>query len=100
MDVPHFIVAHSVVGICIDIDGKLWFVNEAFAQIFGYSRHEFLGMEIAELVYFEDWQMIKDRRQNMLSGERSFLQYEANGPRPRYQEPEDKEVQVFTKTLA
>ncbi|MBW2165489.1 MAG: PAS domain S-box protein [Deltaproteobacteria bacterium] len=53
MDVPHFIVAHSVVGICIDIDGKLWFINEAFAQIFGYSRHEFLGMEVAELVYFE-----------------------------------------------
>ncbi|MEA1901004.1 MAG: PAS domain-containing protein [Thermodesulfobacteriota bacterium] len=53
MDVPHFIVAHSVVGICIDIDGKLWFINEVFAQIFGYSRHEFLGMEVAELVYFE-----------------------------------------------
>lgn len=51
--VPHFIVAHSVVGICIDIDGKLWFINEVFAQIFGYSRHEFLGMEVAELVYFE-----------------------------------------------
>ena len=73
------IVAHSLMGICIDVDGKLGFVNETFAQILGYSRHELLGMEIAELVYFEDWQMIKDRRQNMLSGEHAFLQYEARG---------------------
>jgi len=47
------IVAHSVMGICIDVDGKLGFVNETFAQILGYSRHEFLGMEVAELVYFK-----------------------------------------------
>ena len=73
------IVVHSVMGICIDVDGKLGFVNETFAQILGYSRHELLGMEIAELVHFEDWQMFKDRRQNMLSGERAFLQFEAKG---------------------
>ena len=78
-EVYETIVAHSVMGICIEVDGKLRFVNETFAQIFGYSRHELLGMEIEELEHVEDWQMIKDRRQNMLSREHAFLQYEARG---------------------
>ncbi|MGD8385871.1 MAG: MASE3 domain-containing protein [Desulfobacteraceae bacterium] len=73
------LVEASLAGVYMAQDGKILFANERFAQIFGYTRKEVLGMETVKLVYPEDrplFQRIQEKRQ---AGEAAPSEYEARG---------------------
>ena len=73
------LVENSVTGIYIDLDGKLAFVNNRFAEIYGYSRDELIGSESWRLVHPEDRAMTDEIRMKRLKGEEAPSQYEARG---------------------
>lgn len=73
------LVEASLSGVYMAQDGKIVFANERFAEIFGYTRGEILGMETLELVHPKDrphFQRIQEKRK---SGEEAPSEYEARG---------------------
>jgi PAS domain S-box-containing protein len=73
------VVESSLTGIYIDQDTKIAFCNQRFAEIFGYSREELMGMESWKLVHPEDRAMTDELRQMRLRGEAAPAEYEARG---------------------
>ena len=66
-------------GLFLIQDGKLKFVNEAFARISGYPVEEILGMGFRGLVAPEDRAMVADRYVRMMAGEDMPMEYEFHG---------------------
>jgi chemotaxis family two-component system sensor kinase Cph1 len=75
------VVENSLTGIYIVQDGKVVFCNNRFAEVYGYSKEEILGMDSLELVHPEDRGLIKEVREKRLQGENVSLEYEVRGIR-------------------
>ena len=73
------LVESSLTGIYIDLDGKIEFANQQFAEIFCYAREEIVGMESWKLVHPDDRAFIKEIREKRLRGEEAPMEYEAQG---------------------
>lgn len=73
------LVEHSVVGIYIIRDGKFTYVNKRFAEIFGYSREEIIGMKNTELTYPEDRNIAEKNVKKRLEGKKESIEYSFRG---------------------
>lgn len=73
------LVENALTGIYIDQDGEIVFANDQFANIYGYSREELIGMESRELVHPEDRTLTDRRRAERLRGEKPPSEYDARG---------------------
>ena len=73
------LVEDALTGVYIVQDGKIEFANEKFADIFGYSRGELIGMESLELIYPEDRLRVEEIRQKRLSHKSMPSAYEVRG---------------------
>ena len=73
------VVESSLTGIYIDQDMKFVFCNQRFADIFGYSREEMIGLESWKIVHPEDRTMTDEWRGKRLRGEPAPAEYEARG---------------------
>ncbi|MES0349981.1 MAG: PAS domain S-box protein [Desulfobacteria bacterium] len=69
----------SLTGIYIDQNGKIVFANKTFAEIYGYSRQELVGMESWKLVHPDDRAWIDEMRTRRLKGEEASSEYQARG---------------------
>jgi PAS domain S-box-containing protein len=64
------IVETTIDGIYqVDTSGKLTFINEAFANIFGYRREELLGKHFSSLLSVETFPKVKEMVEEVFSGE-------------------------------
>jgi PAS domain S-box-containing protein len=75
------LVEASLTGVNISLEGKLAFVNEEFAKIFGYPRNELLGMDTLLLVHPDDRAIVKKIRTKRLQGDEVPSEYEIRGLR-------------------
>ena len=66
-------------GLFLIQDGKLKYVNEAFARISGYTVDESIGMYFKDFVAPEDLDMVTDRYIKMIKGETVLNDYEFHG---------------------
>jgi PAS domain S-box-containing protein len=73
------LVENSLIGIFINMDGRIVFANDRFAEIFGYSRDELMGTEALRLVHPEDRALVEDTRIKRLRGEPVPAEYESRG---------------------
>jgi PAS domain S-box-containing protein len=73
------VVESSLTGIYIDQDTTIVFCNQRFADIFGYSREEMIGLESWKIVHPEDRAMTDEWREKRLRGEPAPAEYEARG---------------------
>ncbi len=73
------VVESSLTGIYIDQDTKIVFCNQKFAEMFGYSRDELIGMESWNFVHPADRAMTDEWRRMRLRGEPAPTEYEARG---------------------
>jgi PAS domain S-box-containing protein len=73
------LVENSLTGIYIDQEEKIIFSNTEFAEIYGYSRDEIMGMESWKLVHPEDRPLTDQIRAKRLRGEDAPSEYEARG---------------------
>jgi PAS domain S-box-containing protein len=73
------LVESSLTGIYIDQGGKVAFANNRFAEIYGYSRDEVVGMDSRELVHPKDRPFTNNIRKKRLKGEKAPSEYEARG---------------------
>jgi PAS domain S-box-containing protein len=71
------LVENSLTGIYIDQDAKIVFANKRFAEMYGYSRDELVGMESWRLVHPEDRALTDEIRTKRLRGEESPSEYDA-----------------------
>ena len=73
----------SLVGIDIIQDGRFYYVNQAFADIFGYASAEQLMAEasVESLVAPEDRARVREAIRSRATGETETAQYEAMGQR-------------------
>ncbi|HEX7627479.1 MAG TPA: PAS domain S-box protein, partial [Candidatus Methanoperedens sp.] len=63
-------------GVFVIQDTKMVFVNQAFAEITGYSIEEIIGTDFYHFVAPEDLEMVKDRYYRMQKGENVPEEYE------------------------
>ena len=73
------LVENSLTGIYIDQDGKIVFCNDKFAETYGYSKSEVMGMESRNLVHPDDRALTNEIREKRLKGEDVPSEYEARG---------------------
>jgi PAS domain S-box-containing protein len=73
------LVESSLTGIYIDQDDRIVFANNTFAEIYGYPKHELLGLETWKLVHPEDRALTDNMRARRLKGEDVPAEYEARG---------------------
>jgi PAS domain S-box-containing protein len=73
------LVENSLTGIYIDQDDKIVFANHRFAEIYGYSKEELMGLEPWRLVHPEDRPLTDQRRTRRLKGEAVPSEYLARG---------------------
>jgi len=71
------LVESSLTGIYIDQDAKIVFANKRFAEIYGYTRGELVGMESWRLVHPEDRALTDEIRTKRLRGEEGPSEYDA-----------------------
>jgi PAS domain S-box-containing protein len=73
------LVEESLTGVYIQQDGRIEFANERYAEIFGYSREEIIGMKSLGLVHPEDRSMVAEFRDQRLRGKGAPPEYESRG---------------------
>lgn len=78
-DMYRILVENALTGIYIDQDGEIVFSNDQFADIYGYSREELIGVESRELVHPEDRPLTDKRRAERLKGDKPPSEYDARG---------------------
>lgn len=71
------LVENSLTGIYIDQDAKIVFANKRFAEIYGYSRDELVGVESWRLIHPEDRALTNEIRAKRLRGEEGPSEYDA-----------------------
>jgi PAS domain S-box-containing protein len=72
----HTLIDNIQDGVFMIQDGKMQFVNEAFAQMSGHTVEEVIGKDIRELVAPEDLEMAFDRYRRRQEGEDIPHEYE------------------------
>jgi PAS domain S-box-containing protein len=76
------LVEQSIVGICIVQDGRFRYVNRRFAEVFGYTQEEILGLEsVLELAAPEARELVAENIRKRIQGELSTLRYSFQGLR-------------------
>lgn len=75
------LVEHALVGVYLIQDSRMKFVNPRFADIFGYSRNEIIGMNYWDLVAPESRDLVASNISRRLSGEVASLNYIFKGLR-------------------
>ena len=50
----------SLTGVYINQDNRVVFANQKYAEIYGYSREELIGMDPLALVHPQDRQLVGD----------------------------------------
>jgi len=73
------LVENSLTGIYINLNGKIVFANQKFAEIYGYAKEEIEGIDILKLVHPDDRKLIEERRVRRLRGEELPSEYESRG---------------------
>jgi PAS domain S-box-containing protein len=73
------LVENALTGIYIDEAGNIVFCNDKFAEIFGYSKEEIIGIEAWKLVHPDDRDLTNEMRTKRLKGEDVPSEYEARG---------------------
>jgi PAS domain S-box-containing protein len=73
------LVEDALIGVYIIQDGKIIFANDKFAEIYGYSKNELIGMESLELIHSEDRDEVRQMREKRLSGDKVPSEYEIRG---------------------
>ena len=70
----------SLVGISIIQDGAFKYVNPKFADMFAYTVAECLdNMPYQQIVFSEDWELVREQAEKRLAGEGSATVYEFRG---------------------
>ena len=75
------LVENSLTGIYILLDGRVVFGNNRFAEIYGYSRQEVLGMDSLDFVHPADRDLVGNMRLRRMGGHEVPAEYEARGLR-------------------
>ncbi len=75
------VVESSLVGFYIRQGDTIKFVNNTFANIFGYTCEELLQTDFWRLVHPDDIEMVRERGIKRIEGEPAPSQYEARGIR-------------------
>jgi PAS domain S-box-containing protein len=73
------LVEDALIGVYIVQNGKIEFANQKFADIFGYSRDELIGMESLRLIHPSDRAMVKEIRSLRLRGKIVPSEYASRG---------------------
>ena len=73
------LVEDSLTGVYIIQDGKIEFANQRFAEIYGYSREDLIGMDSLQIVHPKDRALVKTLREKRLKGEETPACYEIRG---------------------
>ena len=73
------LVEDALIGVYIIQDGMIEFANDKFADIYGYSKNELIGMDSLELVHADDRPLVKKLREKRLRGEKVPAEYESRG---------------------
>ena len=73
------LVEDALIGVYIAQDDKIVFANDKFAEIYGYSKEELVGMGSLNLVHPEDRTMVRELREKRLNGEKVPSEYEIRG---------------------
>ncbi|MBN1930173.1 MAG: PAS domain S-box protein [Desulfobacterales bacterium] len=73
------LVENSLTGIYINQSGRIVFANKRFAEIYGYSSEEIIGIESWKLVHPEDRDFVFELREKRLRGEGGITGYAARG---------------------
>ncbi len=73
------LVERSIVGVYLIQDGAFKFVNQRFAETFGYERSELIGKPFADLVAPESRDLVTQNIQRRIHGEVESLHYEFTG---------------------
>jgi PAS domain S-box-containing protein len=73
------LVEDALIGVYILKDGKIEFANDKFADIYGYSKDELIGMDSLDLVHPYDRPLVKKLREKRLKGEKVPVEYESKG---------------------
>jgi PAS domain S-box-containing protein len=66
----------NVAMVLTDLDHRFVRANDAFAQLFGYSREEILNLSMADVTHPDDLAESHERRGPLLAGESQFFQME------------------------
>ena len=72
------LIENALTGICVQQKGRLVYLNERFAEIFGYRREELLGKRLWEIVAPEHSEMVRKRGLDRLAGKEPVRTYEIN----------------------
>ncbi|MCX8023386.1 MAG: PAS domain S-box protein [Syntrophorhabdaceae bacterium] len=76
------LVENSLIGFCIIQDERYKFVNQAFCDIYGYSREELIEkMDPKITIHPDDRERVLENRRKRISGEVKNLIYEFKGIR-------------------
>jgi len=73
------LVENSLTGIYINLDEKIIFANRRFADIFGYTVDEIIGIDYLKLVHPEDRQKVQEIHRKRLAGEAAPPEYKSRG---------------------
>jgi PAS domain S-box-containing protein len=74
------LVAKSLVGVYLIQDGIFKYCNQRLAEIFGYTTEELINKKGPEnLVFPEDWPIVRDNLQKRVSGEIESIHYGFRG---------------------
>lgn len=73
------LVEGSLSGVYMQQEGRILFANERFADIFGYTRQDLIGMETIQLVHPDDRPRIRRIHRSRLRGEEAPSEYEVRG---------------------
>ncbi len=73
------LVENSLTGIYINLGGAIVFANKRFADIFGYTVDEVIGMNYLEFVHPEDRPKVEEVHRKRLKDEAAPPEYESRG---------------------
>lgn len=76
------LVEHALAGVYLIEDGRFSYVNQRFAEIFGYSADHIRGLDsILELVHPEDREQVRDNLRRRVQGETDQVEQVFRGVR-------------------
>jgi PAS domain S-box-containing protein len=84
---------NAMVGVNIIQDGRLIYVNPAFAKVFGYHPSELIGESPLKVIHPDDQDMVAVQIKRRMSGEQPFMHYEFRG---RTKNGDTKHIEVFS----
>ena len=78
-EITRAIAENSIDAIAMAQEGKIIFVNDAYCQIFGYSKNDLIGQSLCIVVAPEDLSLIEERANKRIKGEKVPSHYTFTG---------------------